>query len=179
MSKKILACIELASMDVKKIEKTQIQEAATKHGLSVASLERAWKNLTEYGKVSFKSEETVTTQEQRDYLKQKNQEYFAGLTARAVTSKAAGKIIKEYIFTNIKAVELFRKHNISPNQFYGWLRELDVKGTLLGRRVLDPTQYDKNHIKQVIKLRRKGYVEVDPQRAIQFTRVITVLKYYL
>ena len=113
MSKKVIACIELASLDVKRIERAQIQEAAEKHGLSFGSLERAWKNLTEYGKVSFKSEETVTTQEQRDYLKQKNQEYFAGLTTRKVTKKEAGKIIKEYVFTNIKAVDLFRKHNLS------------------------------------------------------------------
>lgn len=182
MTKKQEGCLELASKKQKKITRSDIIKVAENLGLSENVMRRAWRNLEQYGTTDLRRTQNGTkslTDDQKKKTLLNNARYFKGLTKRNLYAKTARKIVREYVFTDIKAVELFKKHKITPHQFYNWLRELDVKGTIMGQKILDPTQYDKNHIKDIIKMRRRGYVEVNPERAIQYTRVITVLEFYL
>jgi len=164
-TKKVDACIYLVGLKKKHVYQKDIQAAADKFALSYGTAERAWKNFTESGgrvvdrrdlyhhsiHRTLKGNEPVS-----QYLKEKAKPRYGRVTRfREVSFDEAKAIISEYMATGINSRELSTKYNISINQFYDWLRELEVKGTLLGNKILDTQKYAKVSVVDAVWLKKK------------------------
>ena len=53
---------------------------------------------------------------------------------------------------------MFKKHRLSQVQFYEFIHELNVAGSVLGKRVLDPKKYAKVDVKEVIRFAKKPHL---------------------
>lgn len=180
-NRKLKACMFLSNMDKKKINSQDIRVAAKVTNTSPKSIKSAWRTFQESGgkyidyrittnKGSIKMKPTVLS------------EY----PTRNVSFKEAGSIIVEYMTnSDINSRELCNNHKISVTQFYAWIRELNVSGTLLGKRVLDPKKYAKLIVKDVIWLtkrpntQRKSILALNACELAAYKRVATVLLKYL
>lgn len=149
--KKMQGCMKLASLNKKKITDEDIVVVSRQYDISKTSLTNGWKTFQESGGRYV------------DYrVKTGNGPKFKGVSrftpcniARDVTPEEAGSIIIEYMTTDINSRALSAKHNIALYQFYSWIRELNVSGTLLGKKVLNPKKYAKLVIKDVIWFKKK------------------------
>jgi len=176
-------CLNLAIANVKKVDTTMIRNEAESQGVSYFVMRNAWQNYMEFGQPDLrdKGKNTITPPEKLQKIlnwQKENRPYFP---ARDLTSKQAGKILKDYVFTNKSSYEVMTKHKISSDQFYSLIRELNVSGTVLGRKVLDPKQYAKIDIKKVIKFHKKPHL-FNNESVLEigrFQRVLVVLKKYL
>ena len=183
MTKKQNGCLQLATTKVKKITNTLIAEVATNVGLSFTSMKNAWENQERFDTADLRETQNGTkklTDKQKKLVNAKNKEYFKGLKVQVLTPKQACGIIREYIFTDIKAIELLRKYSLNKDQFYKLLADLEVSGKVLGKKIFDPSQYSKAPLKQVIRLSKGKKVTLDwPEQLTGLTRKLTVLDFYL
>ena len=107
--------------------------------------------------------------------------------SRDVSSAEAAKIILEYMQSNctVTSRDLSVKYSISVVQFYNWIRELNVSGTLLGKRVLNPSKYAKLNVLDAIwikrnpKTQRKSITRLTSLELAALKRVSDVLEKYL
>lgn len=176
------AVLELAAMNKKKISEGDILLVAKKHLVSPKKLKKAWITFQETGGkyISRKYKKLGEGTEINAPLKER------GYTKRRdVTAQEAGKILVEYMTSEKNSRTLSREYKVSLNQIYEWIHELNVKGTILNKKILDPKKYYKLDIKDVIWYRkkpdtkRKTIVAMTLTEKAAMKRVATVLEKYL
>lgn len=187
-AKKVNACIYLIGLRKKHVSANDIKVAANKFQLAYDTTERAWKNFTETGgKVVDRNDLYHATKVTFliNNLANAKSKFKRSTKRRVVSFDEAKAIISEYMTTNINSRELSVKHNISINQFYEWLRELEVKGTLLGVKILDTQKYAKVSVVDAVWLKKKPKSQRYSIRTLSYTekealrRVGDVLQIYL
>lgn len=180
-AKKVQACMMLSNMNKKKITSQDIRVASKVFNIGTWSVANAWRTFQESGGkfIDYRVRTEAGSFEAKPSVVCK-------CKSRDVSFKEAGSIIVEYMTDReINSRELCIKHNISVPQFYSWIRELDVSGTLLGRRVLDPKKYAKLIVKDVIWFKkrpdtqRKSIMTLSAGEIAAYKRVATVLEKYL
>jgi len=181
---KVSAAVKhLVSLKKKKIVDSDLKAAAEKFEVSFATLKRSWDNFQQTGGRCL--DRRVSSNNGHSY-------YFKPTVVRickknkAIDAHTAGNIIREYMNNNEDCVtSLANKHNISVVQFYSWIHELNVSGTLLGVTVLDPKKYAKIEVKDVIWLykhpnaTRKSIQSLTDWEKLAYTRVADILLQYL
>lgn len=180
--KKMQGCMKLASLNKKKITSEDIKVVSRQYDVSAYSLENGWRTFQESGG-KYVDYRVKTGNGARFKCVPRYKAY--NKFNESVTPEKAGEIILEYMTTKINSRELSVKHEIALHQFYGWIRELNVSGTLLGKRVLEPKKYAKLIIKDVIWMKknpetsRKSIVNLTVTEKAAYQRVAEVLLNYL
>lgn len=177
---KLLGCTKLVNLKKKKITKDDIQKVATEIGVSFNVMDNAWNNFQQSGgklvdrrsttgSGSIKMTPTVTCNNR----------------SRGVSAETAGEIIRDYMTSNLSSREICNKYKIAVRQLYGWIHELNIHGTILGFKVLDPKKYAKIEVKDVIYFRknpdttRKSIASLTEAEKLAYNRVADILMMYL
>lgn len=176
-------CLNLALADVKKITPKMIRNEAENQGISYHVMKRAWENYMKFGnpELRYKSKGVFTPLKQAQQISVWQLKNRPNFPVKELTTEEAGKLLKSYIFSGKQAFEVLKKNKISKNQFYDLIKELNVSGTVLGRKVLDPKQYAKVDVKQVIKFHKKPHLfhNMSLLEIGIFQRILAVLQNYL
>ena len=180
MGNKFLGVQNIVDLSVKKVAASILEAEAAKQGVSYSTMKRAWMNFTQFGIVDRRGTGRLEPS-QKLAVKERNKKYFTGLKWINATPQMACDIIREYAFTDIKAVALFKKYGLNPHQFYNWLKELEVAGEVLGKTIFDVTKYLKPKVKTVVEYSKYPwrFEKTDPILVAQYKRILTVLKEYL
>lgn len=180
ISRKINGCNKLIGMKKKKISKEDIENAAKEVGLSYSAMAIAWNNFQQSGGKYVDRRNTTGSGSIKITPKT-----ICNNWSRAVSPETAGDILREYMMTNISSRAICNKHNISVTQFYSWISELNISGTILGKKVLNPKKYAKIEVKDVIWMRknpkttRKSIVNLTECEKMAYERVADILMMYL
>lgn len=182
--KKVQGCTILANSKSKKVSVKEIRDAAKAVGLPYEVMNYAWGVFQETGGKFVDRR-----------IKNTKGGTILNLTPTVVglypyntniNTWEAGKVVKSYMLNNDRnSRELSNTYKISVEQFYDWLHELSVKGTLLGRRVLNPNKYAKPYVVDVIwfykhpNTKRKSIVNLTDLQKENYKRVAAVLLAYL
>jgi len=177
-------CLNLSNLKIKKITSKEIKNEANNLGMKVSIANRAWTNFVQTGHPDLRCLKNLTktmSSTKKLYASNMNKKYFANTKRIPLTQKQASEIMRDYLLTNSKAVDIIRKYGIHPNQFYSLIKELNIFGTLLGKRVLDPKKYLKLNLKKVVKYNKKPHLfeDIDELKAANYNRVLVVLDKYL
>lgn len=179
---KLLGCQKIVELRAKSVNDTHIKKVADEVGLSLPVMKRAWMNFQESGGKYI--DKTVSTHNGNLYIKpvikcnQTKMRY-------DVSPAEAGSMLIEYMTTPKTSRELANKYKITVNQFYSYIHELNVQGTIAGVKVLDPKKYAKVEVKDVIWLRkvptttRKTIRVLSDSERMAYERVADVLMDYL
>jgi len=184
LEKKNLLCYNLSNLTLKKITTENVRTEANKLQLDFSIAKRAWKNFQETGHADLKllkNGEAAAEPEKKKNMRAHSALYYAETKVLSLDYATASKIVRDYIFTNLKGIEVIRKYGINPHQFYNLIKELNIKGTLLGKKVLDPRQYLKVNLKKVIRFHKKPHLfkTMDLLKQATYKRVLIVLDSYL
>jgi DNA-binding transcriptional regulator YhcF (GntR family) len=175
--------INLVDLKVKKVTPIMIRTEAKSLGLTFETLNRAWTNFVQFGVVDLRTKDgrKFLNHKQKQQVNTNNKKYFKGLKVQSLTQQQKANMVREYTFTNIKAVDLFRKYSMSPTQFYEIIRKLNVAGTVDGKGILNPKKYAKLDIKEVIRYSKKPHLfrKSDLLHKKHLQRVIDILDKYL
>lgn len=180
LSEKLAGCEYLANLKVKKITDSQIRDVSEMYNISEKKLKSAWNNFVETGgkNVDLRVSSGKGTIKMKSTVK-------PNTVKRIVTAEEAGSIILDYMTGALNSREISNKYNISLFQFYGWIKELNTSGKILGKKVLDPLKYAKLEVKDVIWLYKKPNTKRKTITALTYAekqaykRVATVLLNYL
>lgn len=180
---KVKGCEYLVNLKAKKINKTHIVAAAKLVGLSTDVMEKAWNNFVQTG---GKSVDKASTNSKNAALILTPTVRLTVTKKRVVTSKEAGKILLRYMKErNVKSRELCNEYKITMDQFYEWINELNVSGTLLGTTILNHKKYAKVNVLDAIwlykrpKTIRKSIKALTATEKLAYQRVGDVLVHYL
>lgn len=177
---KLIGCSKLVKMKKKKITKEDIQKVANEIGVSFNVMSTAWNNFQQSGGKTVDRRSTTGA----GSIKIEPKTVCNNLS-RGVSPETAGEIIRDYMTSDISSRALCNKHRISIYQFYGWIKELNIHGTVLGKKVLDPKKYAKIEITDVIWMRknpettRKSIVALTDAEKLAYDRVADILMMYL
>ena len=182
-NQKVKGCEYLVNLNTKKINKNHIITAAEKVNLPVYVMEKAWKNFQETGgkrvdlsstNASFKLTGIKPTVKQL-YTKEK-----------VLPAKKAAAILLEYMMDrDIRSVELCNKYQITVQQFYKWIHELNVAGTICDKTILNHKKYAKVNVIDAIwmykrpETKRKSIKKLTSIERLAYKRVGDVLVHYL
>lgn len=184
LNKKIELCVNLSKLDIKKITKKEITKAANDLNLKTDTAILAWKNFVETGHPDLKSknlDHLVLSKSKKANLILRMNNYRKDRKVLLLTPEQAKKLLKEYIFSKETVISFTKKYNMDLNQFYDIIKELNIKGTVLGSKVLDPKKYLKTNIKKIIKYNKKPYLFANMNiiKKANYDRVLIVLNKYL
>jgi hypothetical protein len=173
--------INLVDLKVKKVTPAMIRTEAKSLGLSFQVLNKAWNNFVEFEVVDLRTKDGKSAKINSTVQQLYNKNYFKGLKRQNLTVQQSCNVLREYIFTGIKAVDLLKKYSLDKDQFYGLVHELNVSGSILGKRVLDPKKYAKTNVKEVIRFVKKPHLfkTTGLLHRAHLQRVVTVLDKYL
>ena len=181
ITKKEEAVLTIVALNKKKVDLDTIKLIAKEANLKASTLKRAWDNFVQTGGRTvdrrFKTGSGT--------IKMKPSVVCNNHKRKDVSTSEAGTIIKYYMTNKISSRELCNKYNISVGQFYSWLKELRVSGTLLGRKIFDTKKYAKPEVKDVIwyyrepKTERKSITRLSIMEKANYRRVAEVLLAYL
>ena len=179
--KKMQGCMKLASLNKKKITDEDILVVSRQYEISKTSLANGWRTFQESGGQYIDYRVKTGNGPKIKAVSR----FTPCIIARDVTPEEAGSIIIEYMTTDINSRALSAKYNVALYQFYNWIRELNVSGTLLGKRVLEPKKYAKLIIKDVIWFKknpnttRQSIKNLTVTEKAAYQRVAEVLLNYL
>jgi len=154
MTKKEELCLRISQYDKDRITKKDIIFEAFRIGLKKEPALLAWENFIQ------------TSQPDRRALKQgkignfisdikKYQRKDVPTKQSFKTKKEIAEILLTYMQnTSLNSRDIAKKFNITLRQFYSWVKELNLSGTILGKRILNPLKYHKCEVKDVIWLKR-------------------------
>lgn len=180
--KKLEGCKKLVEMKVKKVGENEVKQVAKELGLRPTTMQLAWNNFQQTGGKYI--DRAATTGGGSLYFTPTVTATYMKIN-KEISPAKAGMILREYMTTDIKSRELCNKYEMPLNQFYGYIQELNVKGTLMGFKVLDPKKYAKVEVKDVIWLRknpdtkRKSILALTDMEKVAYERVADVLMDYL
>jgi predicted Rossmann fold nucleotide-binding protein DprA/Smf involved in DNA uptake len=183
LNEKKEGCLNLAMANVKKVTTEMIRNEAESLEIPYQVMKQAWDNYMEFGnpELRYKGKNIVTLEKQAEQISTWQKEKRPYFPVKEFTTEKAGEMLKNYIFSGKNVCDVTNKYEISARQFYELIRELNVSGTVLGRKVLDPKQYAKIDIKEVIKFHKKPHLfnKTSVLEIGRFQRVLFVLKKYL
>jgi hypothetical protein len=181
MGNKFIGVQNIVNLNAKKVTPQILKAEATNQGITYEVMRRAWLNFVQFGVIDRRGTGRLKPSKKLA-MKTYNAKYFSGAKARknVLPIEACG-IIRDYAFTDIKAINLFKKHGVTKDQFYNWLKELEVTGEVLGKTIFDVTKYLKPRVKKVIEYSKYPwrFNDADPIVVAQYRRILTVLKEYL
>lgn len=179
---KVQGCIALTACEDQKITTKKISQVAKEVKIPAHILKNAWDTFQQTG--GKQVDRRVTTK--KGSLKFNPTVVCTNRMDKNVTAAEAAKILLEYMSSNdANSRELCNKHGISIAQFYGWIKELNVRGTLMNNTILDPKKYAKCETKDVIwyykhpDTTRKSIVKLSAMEQHQYKRIACVLVKYL
>lgn len=152
---------------------------ATRNNLSLNQLKKAHMNLLRNGCLDRRIKTGKSTMSQKQIIQP---QYF---TDRKLTPKQAAKIVLAWIDSTDKSRVFCNKHKIPVTQLYDMLREIEITGKLKGKQVLDPTNFSKPIVCDVIwyykhpNTNAKRITKLSANEKIVYKRVAIVLKEYL
>lgn len=179
--RKMQGCVKLANMNKKRITDSDILAVSTQVECSSKGLKRAWQVFQETGGkyIDYRVKTGNGARfEAKPTIKGNH-------TVKNVTPEEAGSIIIEYMTTDINSRALSVKYGVALNQIYEWIHELNVSGTILGKKVLNPKKYAKLNVKDVIWMHKKpntkraSIKELTVTEKAAYKRVARVLLEYL
>lgn len=181
---KVKGCEYLVNLNAKKINKTHIVAAAKLVGLRTDVMENAWNNFVQTGgKYVDKSSKTGSGAKMMPI---KRKDTYQVTKERVVMPKEAAEIILEYMRNrDINSTKLSNDNNITIRQFYKWINELNVSGTILGTTILNHKKYAKVNVLDAIWLykrpetTRKSIKALTATERLAYQRVGDVLVHYL
>lgn len=181
--KKLVGCTNLVSLKQKKIKAADIAIEAKNQKIPYSSLKSAWKNFQQTaGKVDLRYTKMGHGKKLNIIPKTPR----IGVLNTSIGRKKAGRIIREYMTSNdLSSVELCNKYEIRPDQLYGWIKELNTSGRIMGKKVLDPSKYAKVNVLDVIWMykhpntRRQSIQKLHDYQRTAYARVADVLLDYL
>lgn len=182
-NRKFKACIALAELDKKKISRKDLSKQAARHGLKIYSMKTAWDNFQETGGRSV--DRRIESRGKANTMRFTAKIQRLNAYNNSITVKMAGDIIRSYMSTKIRAMQICLDNKMCPNQLYDWIHELSTSGTLMGIKVLDPKKYAKLNVLDVIRLRKypksraKNIVALSDGERAQYDRVADILELYL
>ena len=179
---KVQGCIALTACDEQHISNKTINQIAKNVKIPTHILKSAWATFQQTG--GKQVDRRVSTK--KGSLKFTPSVVCKNHMRTNVSAQEAASIILTYMNSNeLNSRELCNAHNISVSQFYGWIKELNVKGTLMGNTILNPKKYAKCETKDVIwyykypNTSRKSIVSLSAMEQHQYERIAYVLVKYL
>lgn len=142
---KILACQWLDAIKSVNISNKDYNNCSKEFNLSVSQIKKAYNNWKHFGQVDLRTtyaarlNKKATSKCDKFSENAKTKHMLKGrIKFKSYTSKEAGSILNEYVFKyKGKTVDFFLENEISEKQFYSWIKELTISGTLLGRKIID------------------------------------------
>lgn len=180
-TKKAQAITKLVEKNKTKISASDLSEVARDLKMPYSAVLLAWNTFGETGGKLIDRKQTTG----RGTIKMEPTVKATYPINEAITAKEAAAILVEYMTTDMNSRNLCNKHQIALSQFYGWIRELTISGTIMGTLILDWNKYGKVEIKDVIWAKkkpntmRKSIVSLNPTEQLAFERVSQVLEKYL
>jgi len=177
----------LSTSKIKKITEEIVITEATTLGIDANVAKRVWKNYAQFGVISETFDRRVITGttpkptvEEKEYAKNWKRAKFPH-KSRKVYFKTAAKIILAVKNTDKKVYEVLDEYKVSRTQYYAWLEELTIKGTLKGKKIFDWTQYAKKDVKEIIQYSKQPekFIKSDVMYTAQLERLNTVMDSYL
>ena len=159
---KILACQWLDAIKSVNISNKDYNNCSKEFNLTVAQIKTAYNNWKHFGKVDLRTTYAARLNKKvvskfnsiSENAKTKN-DMRHRIKFKSYTSKEAGSILNEYTFKyKGKTVDFLLENEISEHQFYSWIKELTVSGTLLGRKIIDYKDRRKVDVLTVIRYTR-------------------------
>lgn len=143
-----------------KQKRALVKQLSEKYGLKVEVIRYAYANFISFGRTDLtvkyippKYEENIKIIES---YKKYNAKKHIPYPVKEYSTKKAGNLLHEYIFdfdsSRGSALRFFKKYKINYHQFYSWLRELTLHGTILGRKIYDPSEFNKMSVRTAIRL---------------------------
>lgn len=179
-NKKIRICLTLVNLNKKKIKSEDISAVATMFGVKYDIAYRAFRNYVQFGTPDLRSTTGYGTIKMTPKIIAKRTGFNKNIDAHT-----AATAILDYMNSNLTSREICNKYDMSVKQFYGYIRELNISGKLMGHKVLGYNEYAKNDVLAAIRWRKsngKSSSKRLPNKKVELglvVRVAQVLQYYL
>ena len=156
------------------------KEIAAKHNLTMKQLKLCHNNVLRDGKLDNR----ITTKAETLDIERRIECHYTH--NRQLNAKQAAKIILSWMRYKKSTSRAFcNMHHMPVPQLYNLLKEIEVKGTLLGEKVLDPNNFSKPKVTDAIWLykypetTRKSIKKLNYEEGIVIRRIAIVLIQYL
>lgn len=184
MTKKEELCLRLSQYEKESITREDIIIEGFRGGLSENSAILAWNNYIQTSVPDRRATNGGKTGEIK-MISSYNPEDIPTKKGIKTKKEAAGIILEYMKKRELTSRDIAIKHNITVKQFYSWIKELNVSGKLLGKKILNPLKYHKCEVKDVIWLKkvptsqRKGIRKLNILEYSFYKRTGNVLETYL
>ena len=168
IGKKTAFVIAMNQIESARVSKTKIEEIAERLNLSVYSAEKAYLNVTNSGdtrvdrRVKYDNpDDRIVMPFDSDKYKDKIESYRKNGNEnrkklyspfRDISVSEMSKAILEMMTTNKRLYEILYDKKISVIQYYKALFEIEVYGTLFGKKVLAYNKFNKFAVKDLIRI---------------------------
>ena len=168
IGKKTAFVIAMNQIESARVSKTKIEEIAERLNLSVHSAEKAYLNVTNSGdtrvdrRVKYDNpDDRIVMPFDSDKYKDKIESYRKNGNEnrkklyspfRDISVSEMSKAILEMMTTNKRLYEILYDKKISVIQYYKALFEIEVYGTLFGKKVLAYNKFNKFAVKDLIRI---------------------------
>lgn len=112
----------------------EIQSVASENGLKTSQLKRAWEVSRQYGEVSLSRTHLINI----DYPKfssNNTKNIYGKYPFKKYKEEEAANLILKFINFKGRTYTFLKLYKLSGIQFYGWLREISEKHSLLGEHI--------------------------------------------
>jgi len=161
------------------IDRGELQKIATKNFITITQLDVALKNALNTTEIDRRVKHGKSKMPQLQKIKPK---FF---TDRKLTPSKAALIILAWMKSKDPSRTFCNKHHIPVDQLYNLIREIEITGKLKGKQVLDPTNFSKPKVVDVIYYyknpgtKAKRITNLTAMEKMVYRRVAVVLLEYL
>lgn len=168
IAKKTAFVVAMNQIESVRVSKIKMEEIAHNLGLSTVSAEKAYLNVTNSGdtrvdrRVKYMNPEydckatfAVYTSPNSDKYAERakaNKKKIWSIASRDITISEMAKTILDVMTTNKRLYEVLYENNINYYQYYSALFELEVYGTLMGKKIFSYNKFNKFALKELIHL---------------------------
>ena len=168
IAKKTAFVVAMNQIESVRVSKIKMEEIARNLGLSTVSAEKAYLNVTNSGdtrvdrRVKYMNPEydckatfAVYTSPNSDKYAERakaNKKKINSIACRDITISEMAKTILDVMTTNKRVYEVLYENNINYYQYYSALFELEVYGTLMGKKIFSYNKFNKFALKELIHL---------------------------
>lgn len=162
-AKKSAFVVAINQISSPRISKKKMKEQAEELGLHFESAEKAYLNVTDSAipmldRRCRRSNPELTVklqfkQESIEKIKARNKEMYRR-PFRDISPAEAAKVIVDVMTSKDRVYAILEKYNLAPNQYYAMLFELEVYGTLRGKKILDYTKFNKYPVVDIIRIKK-------------------------
>jgi hypothetical protein len=173
----------LAQQDQAHINDDMIFNVAKQVGLSLFSMKRAWLNnqtsfdgRTNQRFIDGKHTNTIDQKVQNSVWQKK----YRSVSTRKFTAEEAAKIINKVMDSKQPVGKILYKNNVSHNQYYRWIKEINTLGTIYGKKVVSP-KYKVEDIMTAINYNKnpERYLNLSDVMHARLQRRVNVIKNFV